>query len=197
MSSTLLCPGCSEQSTETDYCSNCGRKLGGAAGQRDGRQRPAGVGGGPSTRSGRTAPPSARSARTDHTALSARSASVRGLVSTRGTRSTRSSRRLGGAGIVPLPPLPPLDPIARIIDGVVPERRRYCGGVLESGAACTQKLPREYRLLPAAAPSTTSGRRSNQVTSWTTNTRSRVRWPTADWVGSTWPGIATCHAGAS
>jgi tetratricopeptide (TPR) repeat protein len=148
MSSTLFCPGCSEQSTETDYCSNCGRKLGGAAANGTALTGAAGLGGGPSVRSGRTAPPSARSARTDHTALSARSASVRGLVSTRATRSTRSSRRLGGAGIVPLPPLPALDPIARIIDGVVPERRRYCSGVLESAGPCTQKLSREFRFCP-------------------------------------------------
>ena len=148
MSSTLKCPDCGEQSTELDYCSSCGHKLGGAVVTGQNTNGAAVLNGTTSTRSGRTAPPSVRSARTDHTALSARSASVRGLVSTRGTRSTRSSRRLGGAGIVPLPPLPPQDPIARVIEGVVPERRRYCSGVQENGAPCTQKLTREFGFCP-------------------------------------------------
>src|ERR1700682_4371557 len=145
---TVPCPSCGEQSTEDDYCSSCGHKLGGAQALGHTTNGAAVLSGTSSTRSSRTAPPSVRSARTDHTALSARSASVRGLVSTRGTRSTRSPRRLGGAAIAPLPPLPPQDPIARIIEGVVPERRRYCSGIQENGAPCTQKLSREYGFCP-------------------------------------------------
>jgi serine/threonine-protein kinase PknG len=49
---------------------------------------------------------------------------------------------------VPLPPLPPLDPIARVIEGVVPERKRYCGGMQENGSPCTAKLSREYGFCP-------------------------------------------------
>jgi serine/threonine-protein kinase PknG len=136
MVTALKCPTCGQQSDEPDYCSSCGHKLGGAV-----------VNG--TTRSTRSAPPSVRSARSDRGALRSRSASVRGLGSTRNTRSTRStSRRLGGTGIVPLPPLPPLDPIARVIDGVVPERKRYCSGVQENGSGCTAKLSREYGFCP-------------------------------------------------
>ncbi len=149
MSSALTCPSCGEPSTEIDYCSSCGHKLAGAQISNHNTNGVAILARTSATRSSRTAPPSVRSARTDHSALSARSASVRGLVSTRGTRSARSSRRLGGAGIVPLPPLPAQDPIARIIEGVVPERRRYCGGVRETGAPCTQKLSREHGFCPA------------------------------------------------
>src|ERR1700694_4909653 len=140
MIETITCPACGEQSTELDYCSNCGHKLGGSA--ETGAHTT-------STRSTRSAGTSARSARSGRGALSSRSASVRGLVSTRNTRSTRStSRRLGRAGIVPLPPLPPLDPIGRVIEGVVPERKRYCSGVVENGSPCTAKLSREYGFCP-------------------------------------------------
>jgi serine/threonine-protein kinase PknG len=140
MTTALTCPTCGQQSDEPDYCSSCGHKLGGVAASTTSNG---------ATRSTRTAPPSVRSARSDRNALSSRSASVRGLASTRNTHSTRStSRRLGGSGIVPLPPLPPLDPIARVIEGVVPERKRYCGGVQGNGSACTAKLSREYGFCP-------------------------------------------------
>jgi serine/threonine-protein kinase PknG len=155
MSMTVRCAACGEASTELDYCSNCGHKLDGAAaiGLAAGSGLAVGLGA-PSTRSTRSAPTAARSARSGRTAQTARSASVRGLVSTRGTRTSRtSSRRLGGAGVVPLPPLPPLDPVARLIEGVVPERRRICSGLQESGAPCNTKLSREAGFCPMCGTS--------------------------------------------
>jgi serine/threonine-protein kinase PknG len=135
---TCAQPGCTG-TIEDGYCNVCGM----AATPAPTGTAPMGAAPGSGrTGSGRT--PSTRSGRSSR--------------STRSGRSGRGSARTGRAvGAIPLarPPLPPQDPLAAIVEGIVPERKRFCSNCeakLKRDSGYCPKCGQEYSFVPTLKP---------------------------------------------
>jgi serine/threonine-protein kinase PknG len=130
-------PGCTG-AIEDGYCNVCGKPPPKTASGR--------VSATASTRTGSGRTPSTRSNRSTRSTRSTRSGSIRT------GRST--ARQLGGHPLA-RPALPPMDPLASLVEGTVPERKRFCSSCdtpLKRESGYCPKCGQEYSFVPTLAP---------------------------------------------